>query len=58
MRSATGVDVELQLAQSIGTPYFMLAGYDDATTPGAALPTDKLYTWTWDNLKALLSGRR
>lgn len=40
--------------------HFFLAGYKDKqyTIPGAALPTDKLYQWTWANLKLLIHGRR
>lgn len=58
MASATGVNVEIELARSEGTPYFLLAGYDDSTRPAGALSTDKLYKWTWDNLKALIAGSR
>jgi hypothetical protein len=37
----------------------MLNGYSDRTCkPLAALSTDKIYKWTWDNLKSLVSGGR
>lgn len=58
MPSATGVAVELSIAQEEGVSYFLLAGYDDSTRPTTAKPGDKLYKWTWDNLKALVGGAR
>ena len=58
MASATGVAVELSIAQEEGVSYFLLAGYDDSTKPTTAKPGDKLYKWTWDNLKSLVSGAR
>lgn len=58
--TATGVNVEVGLAREVGTPYFMLAGYADGGNkkPMAALNEDKLYKWTWDNLRALIAGHR
>lgn len=58
--TATGVSAELKIAQAENIPYFLLAGYKDKSNikPTAALATDKLYTWTWDNLKALINGGR
>jgi len=58
MGSASGVNIEIELARSERTPYFLLAGYDDSTKPSGASASDKLYKWTWDNLKALISGSR
>lgn len=58
MASATGVAVELGIAQEESVPYFLLAGYEDSTRPSTAKPGDKLYKWTWDNLKALVGGAR
>lgn len=58
MASATGVAVELSIAQEEGVSYFLLAGYDDSTKPTTAKPGDKLYEWTWDNLKSLVGGAR
>ena len=57
MRTASGVNVEIELARETRTPYFLLAGHDDSTKPSAAT-ADKLYTWTWDNLKKLIAGQR
>lgn len=58
--TATGVNVEIKLAREVGTPYFLLAGYSDGENekPTAALSTDKMYKWTWKNLKALIAGAR
>jgi len=56
---ATGVSAELALAREERKPYFLLAGYaDDSTRPVAAQQSDKLYTWSWENLKALIGGGR
>lgn len=58
--TATGVSEEVRLAQQERIPYFLLYGYADksCTKPVAARPTDKMYKWTWDNLKALIAGAR
>lgn len=57
--TATGVDVEIEIARSAGTPYFLLAGYtSESVKPTAALPSDKMYKWTWENLKKLINGGR
>ena len=58
--TATGVSVELKIAQEQNIPYFLLKGYSDAICkkPSAAKSTDKIYNWTWDNLKILIGGRR
>lgn len=58
--SATGVSVELKIAQEENLPYFLLSGRKDKTNrkPTAAKSSDKIYKWTWDNLKALIGGAR
>jgi hypothetical protein len=58
--TASGVSTELQIAREEGIPYFLLWGRSDKTCvkPTAALPSDKIYRWTWDNLKALIAGNR
>ena len=58
--TATGVAAELSIAQEEQIPYFLLAGYSDksCTKPTNAKDTDKVYRWTWDNLKALINGAR
>jgi len=58
--SATGVDIELKIAQEERKPYFLLAGYSNksCTWPPSAKASDKLYKWTWENLKNLVGGAR
>lgn len=58
--TAKGVAIELQIAKELKKPYFLLAGYKDKTNrkPTSASDTDKLYNWTWDNLKKLIHGGR
>ncbi len=60
MDTATGVNAEIKIARKEKTPYFLLAGYSDGGNkkPSAALDTDKMYKWTWDNLKKLIAGSR
>lgn len=58
--TAKGVAVELAMAQELGKPYFLLKGYSEraCTKPTTAKSTDKMYNWTWDNLKILVGGGR
>lgn len=58
--TASGVSAELEIAQEEGIPYFLLNGRADITCvkPRGAKPTDKIYRWTWDNLKKLINGAR
>jgi hypothetical protein len=58
--TATGVSAELKIAQEEKVPYFLLKGYKelDCTKPTAAKENDKLYKWTWENLKILIGGGR
>jgi len=60
MDTATGVDAEVSIAQEENVPYFLLAGRADGGNkkPKVAKVTDKLYTWTWQNLKTLIGGGR
>lgn len=57
---AEGVAVEVTIAQDLKKPYFLLAGYSDGGNkkPATALAADKMYTWTWENLKTLIAGGR
>jgi hypothetical protein len=59
-RSATGVAAEVEIAREENIPYFLLRGRRDkqVTKPTSALSTDKIYEWTWDNLKVLIRGAR
>ena len=58
--TASGVSAELSIAQEEKKPYFLLRGRSNKTCkkPKSAKSTDKLYTWTWDNLKQLIGGAR
>jgi hypothetical protein len=58
--TAAGVSAELEIAREEKKAYFLLKGYSDKTCkkPKAASTDDKMYTWTWDNLKKLIGGSR
>jgi hypothetical protein len=58
--TANGVAAELTIAQEKGKSYFLLAAYSDksCTRPTSAKPDDKVYKWTWPNLKTLIDGGR
>lgn len=58
--TAKGVAIELQIAKDLGKPYFLLKGYKDraCTKPTTATSADKMYDWTWENLKNLIHGGR
>jgi hypothetical protein len=50
----------LEIAQEKEKPYFLLQAYGDktCTKPTSAKAGDKMYKWTWENLKALIAGGR
>lgn len=58
--TANGVAIELQFAKELGKPYFLLTGYPDktCTRPTSAESHDRMYDWTWENLKLLFDGKR
>jgi len=58
--TASGVAAELSIAQEESKPYFLLWGRNGktCTKPTSALSSDKIYEWTWPNLKALIGGSR
>lgn len=58
--TATGVSVELKIAREEGVPYFLLWGRPakTCTKPLTARTSDRIYKWTWDNLKSLIGGSR
>ena len=59
MKTASGVDREIEMFRRLGIPYFLLAAYAEGCfKPKAAKASDSLYKWTWPNLKALVGGRR
>jgi hypothetical protein len=59
-QTATGVNEEIRIARSEGRPYFLLNGRPNGTyrKPTAAHESDKVYAWTWENLKKLIAGGR
>jgi hypothetical protein len=58
--SARGVSEEIRIALDESKPYFLLKGRTGKTCkkPKAALSSDKIYNWTWKNLKLLIGGSR
>ena len=58
--TATGVTYELEAAQELGKEYFLLWGRSSTpcVKPTSATSSDKMYKWTWDNLRSLISGNR
>lgn len=58
--TATGVNEEIRIAREEGRDYFLLWGRKDGTVkkPTAARSSDKIYKWTWPNLKSLVGGAR
>ena len=58
--TARGVAAELTITQEENKPYFLLRGRPQRIChkPAMAHNTDKIYNWSWDNLKNLISGQR
>lgn len=58
--TAKGVAAELTITQEEQKPYFLLWGRPRKTCTklAMALKSDKIYKWTWDNLKQLIAGAR
>lgn len=58
--TAKGVDAELTIAQEKNKSYFLLTAYPDktCTKPTSAQSGNKVYKWTWENLKTLIGGGR
>ena len=58
--AADGVSAELTIAQEESIVYFLLWGRHEKTCvkPKAAKSGDKIYGWTWDDLKQLIEGAR
>lgn len=58
--TAAGVAAELEIAKLKNKEYFLLAAYSDTqcTKPTTASSSDKIYKWTWENLKTLIGGGR
>ena len=58
--TARGVAAELTITQEEGKPYFLLWGRPrgTCTKPAMARSSDKIYRWTWENLRDLIAGAR
>lgn len=58
--TASGVSAELEIAREEGIPYFLLCGRSKqkCIKPKSAKVVDKIYDWTWENLKLLINGDR
>ena len=58
--TAKGVAAEVTITQEEQKPYFLLRGRPNktCTKPPTTLKGDKIYKWTWDNLKKLIVGAR
>lgn len=58
--SARGVSAELTIAKEENKAYFLLEGRSakKCVKPRSASSSDKMYRWTWDNLKVLIGGGR
>ena len=58
--TADGVAAELTIAKEKSKSFFLLAAYSDksCTKPTSASSSDKIYRWTWSNLKKLIAGSR
>ena len=57
--TARGVGFEIGLAREENKPYFLLRGRADKTCrKPRGTEGDKVYKWTWSNLKILIGGGR
>ncbi len=58
--NAKGVTTELTISQEEKIPYFLLWGRSEKQCykPTSAKSSDKIYKWTWENLKSLINGER
>lgn len=58
--TASGVSAEVGIAQDEEKAYFLLSGRKEkqCKKPKLARPSDKIYSWTWENLKKLIHGAR
>lgn len=57
--SAKGVSAEVEIAKEESIPYFLICGYrEKKCTQPLSAKHDKIYDWTWSNLKKLVGGSR
>lgn len=54
-KNAPGVLKEVKLANELRKPKFQLIGYRDGSSDWAVPDGGRVYSWSWDNLKNLLS---
>ena len=57
---ARGVAAEVTITREEGKPYFLLKGRPNrtCTKPRMARRSDRIYNWTWNNLRRLIEGER
>ena len=57
---AAGVTAEVTIVHEEEKPYFLLKGRRRKTCkkPKSARSSDKIYNWTWENLRRLINGER
>lgn len=57
---ANGVSIEVEIANRLGRPWFLLAGRANqiVSRPQIVSSTVPIYRWTWENLKILIGGGR
>ena len=57
---APGVAAEITITREENKPYFLLKGRRrrTCTKPRMARGTDEMHSWTWENLRQLIEGRR
>jgi hypothetical protein len=56
---AVGVAAEVEIARETETPYYLLRGRKSGTVrrPQGTWFWEKMYPWTWENLRAITTGR-
>lgn len=57
--SAKGIDLEIKISNEENKPYYLLKGRADklCLKPKSSRYYDKLWPWTWDNLKLLFEKK-
>lgn len=57
--TARGVAIEYAIAKNLRKPLFLLKGYKNQNcTKPAGADAEQMYSWEWENLKALIHGNR
>jgi hypothetical protein len=56
---AVGVAAEIEIARDTGTPYYLLRGRKTGAVrrPQGTWLWEKVYPWTWENLRVITTGR-